>query len=119
MTNSEVNEIIARALGFRDVTPAPGFMGDGVYVENQINAYDRMITGCYRDYRRWTGSTDACIRDLVPNANARGWFLRTSQRPNGEHSAAFEKSDGVDMRGFSCESLSRSIAYAFVETLHA
>lgn len=29
MTNSEVNETIARALGFRDVTPALGFMGDG------------------------------------------------------------------------------------------
>ena len=119
MTNSEVNETIARALGFLDVTQALCFMGDGVYVENQLNAYDRTITGCYRDYRSWTGSTDACFRDLVPHANARGWFLRTSQLPNGEHRAAFEKSDGTDMRGFSCESLSRSIAYAFVETLHA
>ena len=116
MTDEEINLAVAKGLGLdARILLVGGKPSGGITI--LMDGGERLILD--DPSRLWAQSADAGFRDLVPNANARGWFLRTSQLPNGEHRAAFEKSDGTDMRGFSCESLSRSIAYAFVETLHA
>lgn len=66
-------------------------MGDGVYVENQLNAYDRERTGCYHDYKCWTGSADACFRDLIPEAESRGctWQIQSISGHPGYAQAVF------------------------------
>lgn len=75
MTDAEINEAVARALGLPGVkTYATGI----VYVDitdPAFTEFDRQQTGARQRAVNWAQSLDACFRDLVPEAAARGLTL--------------------------------------------
>lgn len=120
MTDAEINEAVARALGTVCTNPNGHVCSaDFIIEDGRVRGY---VDGSF-EVMDWATSLDACFRDLVPEAEERGWTLTiTRDSFEGLSSWGVDFDDEVGpggIEGAGSESPSRALCLAWLKTKEA
>lgn len=97
MTDVELNRAVAAALGMRLAPSCDCHTDDGLL-------------------RNWAQTVDSCLRDLVPEALGRGWWVLVMGADDGSFRVSFHGRDSACERSAIDESAARALCRAWLGT---